>query len=1200
MATLPASLLSAKEFDHSPVLLAVFTFGDGSALRLSTRNFSTGEGGNSFGANAYLARIDSYDISATQSRSQQGIDRISDVTVKLHNSDQTIFTQYEKPAGKGFKGALLACSLILADIDPATGLYVFSNDATPPVKFFGVCDAPSMENGGQMLVVRATTSHNLARIDLPIEHVQQRCINVFPTTAAQRLKGGTDQSTWWYGCGYDPDQTGTDPIIGGDCRRGNGLFTTCNYTKAQCVERGMFDKDSSNRKTGRFKAIQWAPSTRETQSKSYAQGKNVTVFSSRNDSIYERSYPLVYGSQWVKHPLIANTLGDGNSTRCEVVICEGDVGLHGVNMVVVNGVVIPRLGSSPDNKIFRWNFVGDPIDTHTGTRNGSPTRDAGYTDSSGNPQGDPYGSLATIEIVVYIDLAQSSSAPDVRILSVGPLLKTPTSADPAGQAGWPYLWTNLSAWVLLDLLIWANYQYSELDLQTFMDASDVCNVQVSYTDAFGATKQRGRYCSEFALEDRRKANEVLQAVARGFNAQLVPNSTTGLLQLFIRQTLADQQPAPVPGSNYNTAVASLTADNTGSTGYLAYLIDESVIQQDGKGVPIMRGPYCLPNAQTPNRLSFGFQNADNGYSDDSLSIADPDDVARAGGYQLGGALIDSGFPVMGISTFDQGTRVGNCILAESFRGNPIGDTRGTYFWDIEATHRIEHLRVGHIVGFRYEATALSPAVTLSGLPSNTTLARVVSITPTTDYERIRITIAWHEDEWYTDVFGQRGAPGYSNPLQASRDRLPYVWKPYGQQPCVGNSLHDPTDWGFQISQIYETAADGTGIAKLGLAGCPPVNIFSPDTQPPVIAIQGTTANTGGTIRGGATTGTVMEYFIHLSAYDANNLLTPMSNPCKVVVPNGTNTNTITTAGISWPSGAVGYYAFAQTHENALCFQATAAGTPATITLTDLNTATWGPPDQLFTHFMFRLKREIHGGVWGAACSAVDVDTLEFLGATFTTDQWAGYDITLFARADSLPDAVPIIDLRVVSNTADTLTIGANDAGISPPDLTTIAMPDDVWVMRTKPDTFTATTIGDSNFVNFFGTSGLDADAEFGNQLIIIKGTGRYQRRNITTNNSTVITVDPPFHTIPDATSRFIVVESAWTDQMSDNKVTNDPLPFPPPTAGLPDITNYAAQSLFVEVLAADAQDFTALEILSPFREIYLFGAQGTRVIATSE
>jgi hypothetical protein len=119
---------------------------------------------------------------------------------------------------------------------------------------------------------------------------------------------------------------------------------------------------------------------------------------------------MLYGQQWVKQPIIANIVGDANSTRMEVVICVGDIGgPQSISQVVVNGVIMPKkghieLGSSIPLELPRP--AGGFGSVATGGRSGFINSDAGY-----NSFGDPYGGLATIEIVVYVELAANNSVP---------------------------------------------------------------------------------------------------------------------------------------------------------------------------------------------------------------------------------------------------------------------------------------------------------------------------------------------------------------------------------------------------------------------------------------------------------------------------------------------------------------------------------------------------------------------------------------------------------------------------------------------------------------------------------------------------------------------------------------------------------------------------------------------------------------------
>jgi hypothetical protein len=153
-------------------------------------------------------------------------------------------------------------------------------------------------------------------------------------------------------------------------------------------------------------------------------------------------------------------------------------------------------------------------------------------------------------------------------------------------------------------------------------------------------------------------------------------------------------------------------------------------------------------------------------------------VDRAGGYQTGGQQIPQQLPVLGISSFDQGIRIANATLAENLRGNENRDTRGTRRWDVESTVRLEHLRVGQIVLFRYQAINLQPLVSLQSPPGTNIsgiLCRVENIKPTTNFERVTATLVWHEDYWYTDAYGQHATPPYSNPGQTLPSRRPYAW-----------------------------------------------------------------------------------------------------------------------------------------------------------------------------------------------------------------------------------------------------------------------------------------------------------------------------------------------------------------------------------------------------------------------------------------
>ena len=119
----------AKPLGFRPVVLVSLQFLDGTFLYLSTMPLNPGEGGYTYGGNTYLARIVSENFSVTQARSEYGIDRIPAVTLKLADPDYFLWLSYEMNQTRGFCGAILTASLILMDISPATGAYVFTSDA---------------------------------------------------------------------------------------------------------------------------------------------------------------------------------------------------------------------------------------------------------------------------------------------------------------------------------------------------------------------------------------------------------------------------------------------------------------------------------------------------------------------------------------------------------------------------------------------------------------------------------------------------------------------------------------------------------------------------------------------------------------------------------------------------------------------------------------------------------------------------------------------------------------------------------------------------------------------------------------------------------------------------------------------------------------------------------------------------------------
>jgi hypothetical protein len=1089
---------------YQPLLLATVAFADGSILNLSTHPINEPEGGFPWPGAAnlpggeYLARISTQDMGQLQSRSQEGVDRIPSIALHLADPDKFLWTNFEQQIG--FKGATVSLNLVMWQADTAN----FSSDA--PLQFQGVCDGPNYEGGLDTMTVTANSSHNTSRVYFPIVPLGPTCPWAFPpggptaNPGALRLDGATNRSSVYWECGYDPDQAGTDPDTLADARCGNlttpnatdaagnivadanGVFITCDYTKPGCVARGMYTQDSAARPTGRFGGVQWSADPGESQHNSYLDGHDVTVFNSQNTSIIGNGINQLYGTEWVNGQVV-NIQADGNLTQFEVIVCLGDVGIptyvggtfvSGIEKVLVNGILInytnnfgtmidgvKKTGEGFDPLTVSINFDSDMSWSHvtTGLRTGAQDTALYY----GGP-GDPYGSICTIVCQVYQQLGgDGSQFPTVQVLASGTRVAVFSDPTQTGSTV-PMVQSNNPAWVLMDILTWANWQYSDFDLPSFMAAAAFCDTWITYTDLTGnPAAVHARFICEVAIDQRRTAAELIQSILWGFRAQLINNyNGNGLLYLMIRESTADQQPLAIAGSNYNTAITSVTANGTIALGYLAYLFDENSIirtQENGKPAISMK---MLPNSSTPNRIIFPFQDSANAYVSDSLNIVDTDAVQRAGGYLGGGGNeVPQNVTVMGVSNFDQGIRMANTILAESLRGNEAQDTRGTRTFTVTSTVRVAHLRVGMICIFAYQQLQLTPIVGVtdgSGNPVTGILVRITSLQPTTNYTRTQITFAWHDDDWYEDTFGQNPAPFYAAAGIAGAG-IPLPWRPDSEVPH--SNLFSATDLNFSVSQIYQTLKDGSALAQLIISGRPPANTFSklnPGPQRPLVPRQGLTAATGGSILG-PTAGS-QAYVIAICAVDSTGALTPMSHLIQCAIPAGTDTNTLDTGTLFWTAETSGYQVFAGTDINHLSWQATGTGTPDSITLTALLDASYGPPDPSFDHFRVRAKRVFHDGVFGLAINGVTATTVTFGDETFGVNQWAGYTLSIIGKPSSQAN-VKIIDLLIASNTATVLTLDS-----SAPDPTSLGVAiGDVAIMRALADTFSALSIGCSNFIN---------------------------------------------------------------------------------------------------------------------------------------
>jgi hypothetical protein len=868
-----------------------------------------------------------------------------------------------------------------------------------------------------------------------------------------------------------------------------------------------------------------------SQVREYVSGKWVQVQAGANEARYGDNVPMLWGQAFTD-PLVLNTRPDGNNCKMEVLVCDGQVDY--IYRVIVNDTEVPHTFDDTE-----MSSVPPGVKTTSDALKGGWWKCVNKGDRDGSPNtdasydglGDPYGSLCVIAITVPKKVADGTSVPRVRVLAKR------GSDCPADQ--------------IKDILLnWCGWDSPDLDDSSFTAAADVCNTMISYTDANGVSAARRRFTSSLYLRQRESAQEVLRGL-RNVMRGILTISGTGALTLKVKQGIASQQPGTITGSNYATAVNS---------GHVAYKFDESNILE----IPKVSFGTC------GNRFQVQFQNADNQFSWDTYSPLDSSDIA------LVDQEINGQFVIRGADNPNQIQRLLATYMGEQMRGNSRNDTGGTMMVEFPITMRGVHLSAGDIVLFNWQPLGIS----------NQTF-RVLKIQPKTNWEQAVITLAWHADTWYADSYGVSGIAAAGNP----RDRLlrpAFPWRPFAEGPEAGDSLYNTSEWSFAIAQRYELAADASFIAKVKISGSLPVNTFS-SVNPPSVPLQGTTASTGGSIGGGQTV------YVQIAAKDSDGMFSQLSNPTLVAIPSGTNTNTVTAPSLSWATGTTGYAVYAGSDPSALSRQAETTGTPSSITINSLNLATLGAPDGEFDRLRIRVKRVVHSGPWGAQVLAVTSTTIQIAGAAFTTNQWAGYDLT-WIGSDQDTGNQKICDFRVATNTGDTLTLASGA-----PDPTAVGLNvDDVVVIRSKP-TFgtdgTGTYLSDANWVNSFGTGGLTAGAEEGNILRFIAGAGKGSSFRIDGNTSTKIYA--AFGSlVPDSTSRYIIEEPSWQIVTDTTSLSNsDPnSTFSTET----DLSNLRGKVILAQVLTLDGGGNEAIDALSPIRELYLFGQPPGVITVTSD
>lgn len=251
-----------------------------------------------------------------------------------------------------------------------------------------------------------------------------------------------------------------------------------------------------------------------------------------------------------------------------------------------------------------------------------------------------------------------------------------------------------------------------------------------------------------------------------------------------------------------------------------------------------------------------------------------------------------------------------------------------------------------------------------------------------------------------------------------------------------------------------------------------------------------------------------------------------------------------------------------------------------------------PPTDPELSLVFKLRREFVSGIFEqTAASVTNIDpthgTIAFGGSGGTTNQFVGRVLSKMANAVGSTALIPIQDFTVTAN--DT----SGNFTVTPDPVAAGCNIGDVFALRTAPTAADATSFTDNLFTNLYN-AGLAAHANKGNLVLVIAGHGAgHTPQTVVDNTTTKVTVSPGWAIVPDATSVIVLVEAIPQVVLSPDptNATGELLGSIPPA-------NYSGQPVRIEGYTSSGIEGPIETV--PFREIYIWGAQGTRTILATD
>jgi hypothetical protein len=830
--------IKQREVTDTPVLLFECQLSNGAVERWSTHQIQ-------IGGNTYKARVLRHNLFDIRSMSDDGVDGLSKVSITLANAD-SYFSQIERAIG--MKGGKIKVSFLFVDLK--TGLAT----SDQRVVFRGLSNPPD-EIGESAVRLTFVSRLSLQRTLLPEVRIQRRCPWVFPSNEQQRIEGAHGGTKGKYSpffrCGYSPDVLdGTGTM--------NGLvpFTSCDYTRTQCEERGMFSIDATSRITRHFGGIEFVPSS--ILVKTYGEKSQHLSSAVANEAKYNDFVPMVYGTAWYRPPVVF-ARNDGNLTHLEVLLGMGEI--SGVLKVIANSVEIP-IGQSGRNMTATGWYNVVSLGNRTGTFNGD------FAQSTGAPAGDPYGSMGVLSVVLPNRLSDGSSLPRVEVLLEGIKLST---YDLDGEALGD-TFTNNPSWVLLDVLRRCGWEVDEIDLASFARTAAYCQESIPTQDLYGNDKMVSRFQCNLVLSKRRSAADLIRGVRNGSGLYLT-YGLDGLLQVNGENAIGLQHVTKPAGSN---------SEDTLNGGWPAYEFGDGsnafsdILRKDNGAASVRL--WSRSTADTPNRFTTEFQDEFNEYQQDSLSLVDFDDAIAAG------QEVSASLSALGLPNFNQAGRIIRLQLDKAIRGN-------TYI-EFETGIRAIGLRAGDLITVTYAKEGLDRQ-----------MFRVVRISPGLNYRTSLVTAQIHDDAWYVGngdgdlgVIGGGRQPGYDLGLP---------------RPLVGSTVDANGDSQFGVAEQEQQSSDGSYNVSVEVSFSSPGVPVVGGPGIPLLSLAATVATTGGALNASST------YYYAVSAVDVNGAESQVSFVIRATTPSGANTCAVTLRELSFSPSTTAFHVYRGTNPTQL-------------------------------------------------------------------------------------------------------------------------------------------------------------------------------------------------------------------------------------------------------------------------------------------